>query len=233
MQALRRCLCCGGSSPHTRGTPDCYARSACRCGDHPRIRGEHAPSAFAPRPWRGIIPAYAGNTRTPRTRPATGWDHPRIRGEHDSLADVRLRRGGIIPAYAGNTLRWAGNFHHCEDHPRIRGEHRAGLEAVLVLRGIIPAYAGNTSSTFAPEVGLKGSSPHTRGTPPSAPPTSTPSRDHPRIRGEHAYLKTLTKLTSGIIPAYAGNTSHSSAHGFDSTGIIPAYAGNTTVRYYR
>ena len=90
VQALRRCLCCGGSSPHTRGTPDCYARSACRCGDHPRIRGEHAPSAFAPRPWRGIIPAYAGNTRTPRTRPATGWDHPRIRGEHPSL-------GGELP----------------------------------------------------------------------------------------------------------------------------------------
>ena len=161
----------------------------------------------------GIIPAYAGNTTL--------------------LPLVGTTMTGSSPHTRGTLLQTISCARLSRDHPRIRGEHRAGLEAVLVLRGIIPAYAGNTSSTFAPEVGLKGSSPHTRGTPPSAPPTSTPSRDHPRIRGEHAYLKTLTKLTSGIIPAYAGNTSHGSAHGFDSTGIIPAYAGNTTVRYYR
>ena len=94
-------------------------------------------------------------------------DHPRIRGEHAYLMACRSSRlgssphtrgalpaverqatvKGIIPAYAGST-EFAGDFEGGPvDHPRIRGEHiqRPRVE-----------FAGD------------GSSPHTRGAPPTA-----------------------------------------------------------------
>ena len=112
-----------GSSPHTRGALrrhdrrpgrpgiiPAYAGSTSKAGppgfsrrDHPRIRGEHPPSALRSSTKLGssphtrgaqtddpvwnlsarIIPAYAGST-FPSCTPTPGWsDHPRIRGEHD------------------------------------------------------------------------------------------------------------------------------------------------------
>ena len=111
--------------------------------DHPRVCGEHAllananaePLGSSPRMRgtqsssaksdyrRGIIPAYAGNTRS-----LSGWrswprDHPRVCGEHFwscwlcawllgssprmrgtlDPAHPEIDQTGIIPAYAGNT----------------------------------------------------------------------------------------------------------------------------------
>ena len=131
--------------------------------DHPRIRGEHAaflakvkalagssPHTRGARESDGcertgarIIPAYAGSTNGPSSRPPPKADHPRIRGEHDGNRPASQEREGssphtrgapthprhprhnqrIIPAYAGSTHRLgcAGDFGR--DHPRIRGEH--------------------------------------------------------------------------------------------------------------
>ena len=91
------------------------------------------------------------------------------------------------------------------DHPRIRGEHRlSGLytgdgqgssphtrgalakgEAGFVVKRIIPAYAGSTQN-------LRNAYKLTK--------------DHPRIRGEHAPLMATCKSSPWIIPAYAGST---------------------------
>ena len=172
--------------------------------DHPRIRGEHTvcsvsntlpvgssphtrgalggANRFRGRP--GIIPAYAGSTKSTSTAPATFVDHPRIRGEH--AVDVRpdrRRRGssphtrgaqhpkgppiyveGIIPAYAGSTSIASKASFRAKDHPRIRGEHRSST------------VSGRPSH---------GSSPHTRG----ALRTRRPGCRRNRI-----------------IPAYAGST---------------------------
>ena len=172
--------------------------------DHPRIRGEHwghggpgrGPRGSSPHT-RGahhhekgeevngrIIPAYAGSTVCDATRELSIADHPRIRGEHprqgaDAVAGVGSSphtRGAparrhalagprrIIPAYAGSTFRRAMKPSQAADHPRIRGEHR-----------ILP-----------PDQTLPGgSSPHTRGAPPSVKLYISLSLDHPRIRGEH------------------------------------------------
>ena len=51
-----------------------------------------------------------------------------------------------------------------------------------------------------------GSSPHTRGTRATWSRSSSPWRDHPRIRGEHAWHGGARTKGLGIIPAYAGNT---------------------------
>ena len=138
--------------PSTRASPD-----------HPRIRGEHerrnqgrgdengssphtrgALGVFHYRVLSvGIIPAYAGSTRTYRPRRGKRSDHPRIRGEHyPRHVGERAQKGssphtrgalgaggaparvpGIIPAYAGSTLFEDELIENERDHPRIRGEH--------------------------------------------------------------------------------------------------------------
>ena len=91
-----------GSSPRMRGTHACPRKTTRNRMDHPRVCGEHwLPSCSrlsnwgsSPRMrgtpigcarWRntnGIIPAYAGNTRTSNHRTCGAWDHPRVCGEH-------------------------------------------------------------------------------------------------------------------------------------------------------
>ena len=152
-----------GSSPHTRGAPA-----------HEGL----------PRRAEGIIPAYAGSTRTPRRSRCGPRDHPRIRGEHyrggvamqvlvgsspHTRGALLTLDGGkverrIIPAYAGSTPSKAGSTLRWRDHPRIRGEHLCACSRRIV---------------------CKGSSPHTRGAPGGG---------------------GLQLFYRGIIPAYAGST---------------------------
>ena len=136
----------------------------------------------------GIIPALAGNTR--RTPPSNGCprDHPRACGEHHVLVPACTRVQGSSPRLRG-TLKKFCMFPYSY--------------------GIIPALAGNTSDLARahrfwrdhpracgehvigvnPEIAALGSSPRLRGT--------------PRTIG--------TFLTSPrIIPALAGNTTHTS-----------------------
>ena len=111
------------------------------------------------------------------------------------------------------------------DHPRICGEHgqnaqgterqggssphmrgtlcRCGLSTRRI--GIIPAYAGNTCvvSTLA-----------------------CPSRDHPRICGEHPELADAPFMSVGSSPHMRGTRNFNKEYLGDD-GIIPAYAGNT------
>ena len=152
-----------GSSPRMRGTLNYPSGDAEAAGiipayagntsiehrkrrwnwDHPRVCGEHTPSARS----------------SPLPR-----DHPRVCGEHRSPVSWRIPPTRIIPAYAGNT-RFAQQI--CcvyRDHPRVCGEHIAFVPAItvvvgssprmrgtlhdwpiqVVVEGIIPAYAGNT-----------------------------------------------------------------------------------------
>ncbi len=131
--------------------------------DHPRVCGEHArriyrranPAGSSPRmrgtrivfDWTvydpGIIPAYAGNTRSQRVELAWRRDHPRVCGEHRPYEHTRQSTAG--------------------SSPRMRGTHADWLERRLSL-GIIPAYAGNTSLARL---------------------SSCSRRDHPRVCGEH------------------------------------------------
>jgi hypothetical protein len=117
------------------------------------------------------------------------------------------------------------------DHPRIRGEH------------------GHTSSRL---VGVMGSSPHTRGahqrpiphglSPRIIPayagstkghrPTSRPSPDHPRIRGEHWYIWYGTHYERGSSPHTRGALPRLDG-GQPPNRIIPAYAGSTSSVYQR
>ena len=274
-----------GSSPHTRGAQrlsgtgrsgpriiPAYAGSTVPFGpvkrtrrDHPRIRGEHAQGSCATSPsWgssphtRGapphqpppvvggrIIPAYAGSTPTRPDRASWVEDHPRIRGEHvpaelgvgDAGGSSPHTRGArprprgalaqarIIPAYAGSTPTCPRRASPSRDHPRIRGEH---------------------TTTYERTIEQEGSSPHTRGAPPSRAlaacwrgiiPAYAGSTwagwgrwricgDHPRIRGEHVHACRAFFLSAGSSPHTRGAPAGQDRQRFRH-GIIPAYAGST------
>ena len=171
-----------GIIPALAGNTPCASRVRRPSTDHPRSRGEYAPlgtwvtmrTGSSPLS-RGIlerrravlkrlriIPALAGNTRLPATRP--GWlrDHPRSRGEyHGWCRGVRHCRGSsplsrgilqlmgcqlfedrIIPALAGNTILRLTRAVMVWDHPRSRGEYKVDREVKLVRDGSSPLSRG-------------------------------------------------------------------------------------------
>ena len=133
----------------------------------------------------GIIPAYAGNTSdVDASLPAFG-DHPRVCGEH------------TYPYAFGSGAQGSS--------PRMRGTHSRWKTAAVPL-GIIPAYAGNTYQGVLLFINR---------------------RDHPRVCGEHLLNATLAERAPGSSPRMRG-TPNMMRLGNVITGIIPAYAGNTS-----
>ena len=155
---------------------------------------------------------------------------PHTRGAPASGLRVWGRRG-IIPAYAGSTDATYPFGLWYPDHPRIRGEH------------LIIGMARSSPS---------GSSPHTRGAPVRGddPPQEwgiipayagstcrggrarSNTRDHPRIRGEHASIANLAAVRRGSSPHTRGALDRRRV-GCRRVRIIPAYAGSTPRRLRR
>ena len=213
-----------GSSPHVRGArrprqpgirpngiiPACAGSTQVRlrrrpwtedhprmCGEHrsgfnalffltgssPHVRGARGRTSFPSR-FQGIIPACAGSTG----RGSCAWcpprDHPRMCGEHSRSFPVTWTPQG--------------------SSPHVRGAHGRAHGYVPII-GIIPACAGSTER-HSYKMRVPG--------------------DHPRMCGEHAVTavslvcakgssphvrgaqgdKTLSLITTGIIPACAGST---------------------------
>ena len=172
-------------------------------GSSPRMRG----TLLRPHSgWRNawIIPAYAGNTRTP-TEPATSSrDHPRVCGEHAVREDeIAFRRGssprmrgtpvasvtirsmaGIIPAYAGNTHVWPTRPASDRDHPRVCGEHSALCISSSISWGSSPRMRG-THRRVLSSVPSLGIIPAYAGNTCRSKRDDTVDWDHPRVCGEH------------------------------------------------
>ena len=134
--------------------------------DHPRICGEHASETLASSAFKGssphmrgtlqrspqrhvpagIIPAYAGNTRTRASTLDSLRDHPRICGEHLITPKVSDTETGSSPHMRGTPRV---GFRHPPgggSSPHMRGTRPRCLPCTKST-GIIPAYAGNTVST--------------------------------------------------------------------------------------
>ena len=152
---------------------------------------------------------------SPHTRGARCY----LKGEYHALR--------IIPAYAGSTIVVRFSESRPGDHPRIRGEHHQTSISDATSRGssphtrgargrgggrraqagIIPAYAGSTSKRSWP---------------------TSPSADHPRIRGEHTGVTDTGTLAAGSSPHTRGAQQLALIKPGD-LGIIPAYAGSTNL----
>ena len=225
-----------GNTQPVRPCPQCNR-------DHPRVCGEHSRRGSAglsfggssPRMrgtpfvviavtvWRGIIPAYAGNTLPVLPNPFSPRDHPRVCGEHGEI-DVCMagnmgssprmrgtrqerveRRGrlGIIPAYAGNTGRDRIRLHPPRDHPRVCGEHHGAVEPRNCHPGSSPRMRG-TLAPSRPRCRRTGIIPAYAGNTFLARLSSCSCRDHPRVCGEHLPIDTGEMLNARDHPRVCG-----------------------------
>ena len=75
-------------------------------GSSPRMRGTHASRMISARV-KGIIPAYAGNTRIATCIASCPWDHPRVCGEHTLGKIVRSHLRGSSPRMRGTPPLWS------------------------------------------------------------------------------------------------------------------------------
>ena len=132
-----------------------------------------------------IIPAYAGSTPEPQVVQVMNQDHPRVCGEHLSSSYSLVPVPGSSPRMRGAPAQ--------NGHVRIR-------------QGIIPAYAGST-------VGVSCS--------------QRIPWDHPRVCGEHAPVQQPVLHERGSSPRMRGARRYH-ADWSGSAGIIPAYAGSTS-----
>ena len=193
----------------------------------------------------GIIPAYAGSTRSCPARRPPASDHPRIRGEHGVLLlsgclvpgssphtrGARVCRcpgrpgRGIIPAYAGSTGVEAYPIFDEADHPRIRGEHRRAIWNDAMMMGSSPHTRGALSCR-AHRWRIGWIIPAYAGSTVEIPAASFPSEDHPRIRGEHGSGNGKAVHQDGSSPHTRGARRRTPL-GRHPCGIIPAYAGST------
>ena len=92
-------------------------------GSSPRMRGTHRIHRLINRV-QGLIPTYAGNTRSIDTSTSPRRAHPHVCGEHKPASDT-------IRFIAGSS-------------PRMRGTHN-GIPPTHDASGLIPTYAGNTN----------------------------------------------------------------------------------------
>ena len=218
----------GGSSPLARGTRTNCCRQYCL---------------------RRFIPARAGNTSTPSTRPSASPVHPRSRGEHTPSSFARpscsgsspLARGTrpvvrqhrldqrFIPARAGNTRSPNTRASTRPVHPRSRGEHDwcdsdsdIGDGSSPLARGTLDAFGALPLPVrFIPARAGNTASRWCCGTGPAV---------HPRSRGEHTEGVGTASSGIGSSPLARGTPAHSGAP-FTRFRFIPARAGNTPRTY--
>ena len=191
-------------------------------GSSPRVRGTQEAAGLSA-VLRGIIPACAGNTEFRRMLMISARDHPRVCGEHSSpfqsrfspagssprVRGTRIGRrathtpGGIIPACAGNTVADSKSVFPTRDHPRVCGEHRAPPSGGGRRRGSSPRVRG---THCIPHRGrfVPGIIPACAGNTPPPQPENSPTRDHPRVCGEHSGWSGRLDLNRGSSPRVRG-----------------------------
>ena len=161
----------------------------------------------------GIIPAHAGKTSVSTVPASPGLDHPRSRGENVSVAAVAVTRpgsspltrgklcalpsgacrGGIIPAHAGKTSRAHPTTCGPWDHPRSRGENEVVERVVVAVPGSSPLTRGKRCQSLG-GVGRRGIIPAHAGKTRRHEDARHARRDHPRSRGENAWIHKETGL---------------------------------------
>ena len=235
---------CRSAHPRSRGEhPD--SRECCftPCGSSPLARGTCGVDDLR-RGSSRLIPARAGNILHARPRRYPFSAHPRSRGEHWPLTlwgrclrgSSPLARGTfhqqtdapralrLIPARAGNMTVRSVRCASMKAHPRSRGEHVHVTSTSKLLSGssplargtyhgcdldglnrrLIPARAGNMSLVARSRM---------------------PATAHPRSRGEHVAVTTLTLGAAGSSPLARG-TYIEVTPPHPAVRLIPARAGN-------
>ena len=240
------------SRDHPRSRGKNHLGSCCSCswvGSSPITRGKR-PDVRRLLRRTGIIPAHAGKTRRGALSALCLPDHPRSRGENvttviaspGSPGSSPLTRGkqceapglhedaGIIPAHAGKTSPTCNATPTTWAHPHSRGENTISSTEPITLGGSSPLTRGkpHRDRVLGHEGGLIPT--HTRKT--SCPDSSpSPTRAHPRSRGENASNFYVPFQSQGSSPLTRGKPGDRASDRLPRR-LIPAHAGKT-VRFRR
>ena len=219
-------------------------RSRPGTGSSPHVRGAHT-ITVRDRGTRGIIPACTGSTTSIAAPSPLTRDHPRMCGEHvlelrqscptvGSSPHVRGARllskvmpsiTGIIPACAGSTCTVFVYGRSYWDHPRMCGEHAPSCSPYPKTAGSSPHVRGAPSASRC-GFHVPGIIPACAGSTMAYRPSSPPTRDHPRMCGEHMPVRMTVKPFEGSSPHVRGALSGRCGR-CRPIGIIPACAGST------
>ena len=175
---------------------------------------------------RGLIPAWAGKTRTPHAPSPRHRAHPRMGGENASKSSRVRNPPWLIPAWAGKTHEWQLPGVREAAHPRKGGENRPGTGRRAsrsgssphgrgkpghqgeerAARGLIPAWAGKTRQSRA---------------------RARRSAAHPRMGGENRDAWRMTTPDCGSSPHGRGKHNLVAIRA-EAEWLIPAWAGKTS-----
>ena len=215
-----------GSPPHARGRQFVVVGMPFGDGSPPHARGRLV-ARHCHAQGRRITPACAGKTAAVQRSSSTVRDHPRMRGEDripvagQSVGDgspphARGRRQEdrrdfvairITPACAGKTRSSAAVGIATGDHPRMRGEDDAATRWCRSPSGSPPHARGRLQGAF-PDRPRRGITPACAGKTNTAAPATKPRWDHPRMRGEDAYVRQSRFPSVGSPPHARGRRIH-------------------------
>ena len=184
----------------------------------PTVRGRRRRSRLAHPRSRGENTWVATHTGLP------SGSSPLTRGKLDVLRH-RLRRRRLIPAHAGKT-RTASRPQSCaRAHPRSRGENLVPAGRMVIGGGSSPLTRGKPPSLaiLSTESGLIPA--HAGKTSPT-PTMMMPAWAHPRSRGENPATRPRYLCRSGSSPLTRGKP-RSMIWASIGSGLIPAHAGKT------
>ena len=136
----------------------------------------------------------------------------------------------IIPAYAGKRPGILFLNFLDKDHPRLRGEKDYRHKAPILYLGSSPLTRGKVllashhthQTRIIPAYAGKRNDPEER---------SELCWDHPRLRGEKPWRKSISAYSRGSSPLTRGKVA-ALPPDIQSIGIIPAYAGKSRRRYF-
>mgnify|MGYP000996962147 CR=1 FL=1 len=234
-----------GAHPRSRGE-NAFGITTCRAapGSSPLTRGKPDPRLEVGDLIR-LIPAHAGKTTNARGDKIAGAAHPRSRGENidgfvsgiKSAGSSPLTRGKrahevsrssdgrLIPAHAGKTDAHRTVNVLPQAHPRSRGENMGGGCRVRRCWGSSPLTRGKPPSMTDNMTIPRLIPAHAGKTHPPAR-RACPSAAHPRSRGENPVVRIRTIKPEGSSPLTRGKPSW--LRGFmASWRLIPAHAGKT------
>ena len=193
--------------PRMRGEDFLHSRNRKRGkGSPPHARGRQPMTSALRLRW-GITPACAGKTPTPTNPTQPSPDHPRMRGEDPTTIPVWLSPAGSPPHARGRLSPFLKDYQLKRITPACAGKTGSSA-AWMALRTDHPRMRGEDPSSSGWRVRARGSPPHARGRLPSTSPSNSPARitpacagkttrlsrrsrsvaDHPRMRGEDAFL---------------------------------------------
>ena len=148
-----------------------------------------------------ILPPTNHNAPAMRSSYAAAQCPPSTRGPQSAYRPAERAEGGLCALHAAPNPMSEREHELHRRMTSLTERHRAWPRSWARTERAVPR------DPFAAGVG---SSPHTRGTLAHCRRFSHGNRNHPRIRGEHLCLCPRFQRPSGIIPAYAGNTTRTS-----------------------